>query len=200
MTDGGVEHRERTEEQDEDGGVYRGLDPVDMSGTATIDMLDRVDEVMDEELPRHQERLAEAEEALEGESDLTTRERREVSNLIAEIEEDIDALRHTARVFATRADEWGGSEFEVKKTLAFHEVQRASDDIASMTVRSGEPKEAAGAKDGAYQMKVLQQAIESSPPGAPGVTNDGFDWQIGQWLYERFEAVNSRGSGASPGN
>lgn len=183
-------------------GGYRGLEPINTPSTVTLDLHDRVDGILDDEIPDHEERLKDVRNLIENGHDdepLTVAEEEDAMMMVSELEEDIDTLRHTARLFATRAEQWGGSEFEVKSSLAFHEVQRASDDIASMTVRSGEPKSAAGAKDGAYQMKVLEQAMVSTPPEAPGVTDDGFDWQIGKWLYSRFEAVNSYGD-VSVGN
>lgn len=190
--DGGYEASLPSEES-----RYAGLDTVSLDGTTTVDLYDRVDEILDDALPAEEERLEdlydEAREASEPDQRVAFQQD------IAEVEERIRTLEHTASVFHTCAEEWGGSTFSLKTNLAFHEVQAASDDIAEMTVASGLPEEVASAKRGAYKLRVLMFGIEQSPPDAPEPNADGFPWQVGQYLYQQFDDLNSRG-GVSAGN
>lgn len=189
---------------------YSDLETVEFTGTVTLDLYDRVDELLSQEIPAIREEKAEYEEALRrgvheelaeaDDGELTTAEENELRQYIRELEEQRKRLKHNARLFHTCAEKWGGSEFEVRRNLAFHEVQGATDDIRRMTVQSGEPQEAADAKTGAYKLRVLQFGIVDSPPETPDVNGDEFPWQVGEWLYEQFDAINSSGEGDSMGN
>ena len=176
---------------------YADLDTVSLDGTTTVDLYDRVDEILDDALPAEEERLEDLYDEARGASEPD--QRAALQQDIAEVEERIRTLEHTASVFHTCAEEWGGSTFSLKTNLAFHEVQAASDDIAEMTVASGLPEEVASAKRGAYKLRVLMFGIEQAPPDAPEPNADGFPWQVGQYLYQQFDDLNSRG-GVSAGN
>ena len=151
---------------------YSDLGTVDLSGTATLDLYDRVDELLDDAV------------AYEADGN----------------EQAAAEVRALARVFHTCAQQWGGSEFEVRRNLAYHEVQAAVDDINTMTVNSGQSQRAAAAKSGAYKLKMLEFLIEEHPPDAPGPTDDDFPWQVGEWLYTEADRINSGMEGASVGN
>lgn len=176
---------------------YAELETVELDGTVTVDLYDRVDELLDEAIPATESDIAEVEQELREAEEPT--ERLELSQEKAELEERLETQQHTARVFHSCAEAWGGSEFTLKRNLNFHEVQAASDDIAEMTVASGKPQEAASAKEGAYKLRVLMFGIEDAPPEAPNPNDDGFPWQVGNWLYQQFDAINSRGD-VSVGN
>lgn len=189
-SDSGDERVERVEQRSES--RYDDLGTVDISGTTTIDLYDRVDEILDEQLPSVRDDIEAAQQTM-NDHERGSEEWFEARNEREDAREREQTLEHTARVFHTAAERWGGSEFVVKTNLAFHEVQSASDDIAEMTLASGKPQEVAGAKEGAYQLRVLMFGIEQSPPGAPEPNDDAFPWQVGMWLYQQFDEVNSRG-------
>lgn len=187
---------------DETESKYADLDTVDISGTRTVDLYDRVDEIREEVLPEERARLDELREEYErasAEDGQFSEAALAAQSDAADVRERIQTLEHTARVFHTCAQRWGGSEFTLTTNLAFHEVQAASDDIAEMTVASGLPEEVASAKRGAYKLRVLMFGIEDSPPEAPAPNDDEFPWQVGQYLYQQFDDINSRGD-VSAGN
>lgn len=190
---------------------YADLGTVDLSGEVVFDLYDRVDEILEEDLPAlreeaesAREQAREAREAAEAaeERDRARSLRQDAAALEQEaeaIEEDAASLEHTAEVFHTAAQEWGGSEFVFTTNLSFGETLDASDTVTSLTVASGEPLQHADAKQGAHQKATLMKGTVRKPPDAPDYAADGFPWQVGQWLYQRFEAQNETG-GVGLGN
>lgn len=188
---------------------YDDLEPVDFTGTATLDLYDHVDLLLDERIPTVTEQIEEYETALErgvhqeyAEADdggLTPEEAQGLRGLLEDLHVDRKRAEYTARLFHECAERWDGSEFEVKRNLGFHEVKAASDDVKSMSVRSGESVESATAKDGAYKLRMLEFGVVKAPSEAPAFTSDTFPWQVGEWLYAEFNEINSSG-GEAAGN
>jgi len=102
-------------------------------------------------------------------------------------------LEHRARLLGACAKAWRGGEFHLRKNLPFHQVQAARDDIVGMTVASGESRERASTKEGAYELKALMYGVVKKPPGCPPLNSDEFPWQVGEYLYRVFDNLNSTG-------
>lgn len=160
------------------------LETVDLGGTATVDLEDRLTVLLEEEIP---EAVEEAEE----------------KGIEPEEYETYTSLRHTARVFNTAIQKWGGSEFVFKANLGLGEMLRATDRVTTAAARSGEDASAAAAKAGAHQLAMLEQGCVQKPPKAPRFNASEFPWQVGDWLLERFNQINSSGAAdgeITPGN
>lgn len=160
-----------------------------MTRTTTIDMLDRVEEIRDNEVPPRRDQVEEIRETAREDfedvwsipDDLESRYER-LQTEIERLEGETDTLEH----YAT---EWGASVFEIRE-LSAGGVGQIQDDVAEA---SGAGFDGSGTpKSGYARTRTLEIAIKDKPAGSPEITEVAD--AVADWLYDCVDEFNTTGT------
>lgn len=90
-------------------------------------------------------------------------------------------------------DDWGTGEFEAKE-LTYGELMRAKDQVNEKSYEMTAGGLDGVPRDGFYRIKVLELAVVDSPAEAPDDPAN-YPPQVGQWLYDEVDAMNTAPGG-----
>lgn len=105
--------------------------------------------------------------------------------------EEFEELEATRDELEAKFEQWGGSEYTIRK-LGFIGEGQVDDLVRSDMIRDNEndPR----TKLSALKVRTIQVGTVSSPPEAPDDPRDpGFPAALGEWLYERIDNFNRFG-------
>ena len=187
--------------------------------THTIRATDRIEEI-EERLEVIEDRKGEilqaAEQAKEEDDGLS----RELEDEWDDLSDEETELTGKLRKFREVREVWGERPTDeegeptgdyvcewVVRELSFGQLQAVSDDMMEesfeVDVERGDVQ--GTPKQGVYQIELLREAIEEQPPGAPTRTvststqtidkpaPSNYPFQIGEWLFEKVDAINTTG-------
>lgn len=149
--------------------MNRNSKTIDIS-TETSRLSDEIDDVLEEA------------EALQTPAGCESSTALESSDEYEELDIQFKALNVQKEKLEDSIDRMGGSEFEIQE-LSFGELMMVRDEVMAVS-DEGSPRE------GLYQVKVLEQAVVSSPAECPDAPEN---WQpaVAEYVYDEVDAMNS---------
>lgn len=159
-----------------------------MTRTTTIDMLDRVAEIRESEVPPRQAQIEEILETAKDEYENIWDIPEDLERRYQRLSDEVERLNGEADTLEHYADAWGDSRFEIRE-LSAGAVGQIQDDVAEA---SGAGFDGSGTpKTGYARNRTLEIGIKEKPTGAPEI-NDIPD-AVADWLYDCVDEFNTTG-------
>lgn len=159
-----------------------------MTRTTAVSMLDRVQEIREEEIAPRQDLLDELREEVQGQYDKPWEIPSDLEQRYSQLKEAIKNLRGEANTLEHYAEEWGGDDFVIRE-LTVGSVGLIQDDVAEA---SGVDFQGNGTpKQGFARQRTLEVALKDSPAGAP--EPEDFPDAVGDWLFDVVNEFNTTG-------
>lgn len=160
-----------------------------MTRTTTVRMLDRVEQIRDEEIPPRERQIEEIRKSAIEEYDESWMIPDDLEARYQRLQQEVTNLRGEAETLEYYAEEWGDGEFVIRE-LSVGGVGMIQDDVAEAS--DIDIKGGGTPKSGYARQRSMEVAVESSPTDAPAIEN--LPDAVGDWLYDCVDQFNTSGS------